>query len=86
MDTAADIDSLLWHFGHQLPEHRQVEFHRAVESALSRLPCVGPGSVYRVMAELFCDFFVPIPDELNRKNGARRHRRFSKLANGAALA
>jgi hypothetical protein len=86
MDTAADIDSLLWHFGHQLPDDRQDEFHRAAESALAHLACLGPGAVHRVVAGLFSNYFIPIPDELSRKNGARKHRRSSKLVNAAPLA
>ena len=42
MDTD-DIESWLWHFGHQLPSDRQGEFYQAGESALRRLQCIGPG-------------------------------------------
>jgi hypothetical protein len=79
MDTAANIDSLLWHFGHQLPSDRQGEFHRAAESALAHLSCVGPGSVYRALAELVPGYFIPPIADCDRHNGPRKHRRFSKL-------
>lgn len=86
MDSAADIASLLWHFGHQLPDDRQDEFHRAAESALAHLACVGPGSVYRTLAELLPGYFIPPIADCDRHNGDRKHRRFSKLANAAPLA
>ena len=56
MDTD-DIEPWLWHFGHQLPVDRQGEFYQAAESALGRLQCNGPGSVYRTLVELLTRLF-----------------------------
>jgi hypothetical protein len=85
MDPVADIDSLLWHFGHQLPEHRQVEFHQAAESALSCLRCLGPGSAYRALAGLLPDYFIPPIADDDCHQGARKHRRSSKLCDAAPI-
>jgi hypothetical protein len=85
MDPAADIAALLWHFGHQLPDDRQVEFCRAAQDALSRLRCLGPGSAYRALVGLLPGYFIPPIADDDHHQGARRHRRFSKLADGCEL-
>ena len=51
MDPIADIESLLWYFGHQLPADRRPEFYQAAESALGRLQCIGPGLIHRTLVE-----------------------------------
>jgi hypothetical protein len=78
----ADID--LWRFAAPLPVDRQDKFLEAAQNALSRLHCLGPGSAYRVLAELQREFFVPIADEYG--GGAHRNRRPSKLTSAAPLA
>jgi hypothetical protein len=86
MDTD-DIESWLWHFGHQLPSDRQSEFYQAAESALGRLQlqCIGPGLIHRTLVELLPGYFIPPIDDSDRRNGPRRIRRRSKLANGAPI-
>jgi hypothetical protein len=85
MDPAADIESLLWLYSHQLPEHRQSEFCQAAQAALSRLRCLGPGSVYRTLVELLPGYFIPPIADDDRHNGPRKHRRGSKLINAAPI-
>ena len=84
MDTD-DIEPWLWHFGHQLPVDRQGEFYQAAESALGRLQCNGPGSVYRTLVELLPGYFIPPIADDDRHNGPRKHRRGSKLINAAPI-
>jgi hypothetical protein len=79
VDPVADIESLLWLYSHQLPDHRQAEFCRAAESALARLACLGPGVTYRTLAGLFSNYFVPPISDSDHHQGARKHRRSSKL-------
>ena len=43
MDPIADIESLLWYFGHQLPADLQPEFYQAAESAWAA--CSASGQV-----------------------------------------
>ena len=86
MDTVADIDSLLWHFARPLPVDRRDEFCQAAQAVLARLECPGPGLVHWTLAELLSSYFIPPIADCDRHNGARKHRRFSKLASGAPLA
>ena len=54
-----DIPDLLWHFAAGLPADRRAAFCEAAESALSRLQCIGPGSVHRTLADLLSGYFIP---------------------------
>ena len=58
MDTA-DINSLLWHFGHQLPVDRQTSSIGLRESALAVLPASDVVLVSRALARLSPRLFRP---------------------------
>ena len=85
MDPIADIESLLWYFGHQLPADRQTEFYQAAESALGRLQCIGPGLIHRTLVELLPGYFIPPIADSDHHQGARKHRRPSKLISAAPI-
>jgi hypothetical protein len=78
--VTADIDTL-WHFARPLPPDRRDEFCRAVQDALNRLSCPGPGSAHRALAELLSRYFIPIPDS----GIPPHHRRPSKLIDAAPI-
>jgi hypothetical protein len=84
MDTD-DVEAWLWHFGHQLPADRQAEFCRAAEHALACLACPGPGLVHRTLVGLLPHYFIPPIADCDRHNGARKHRRGSKLIDAAPI-
>lgn len=61
----------------------RVAFRQAAEAALARVPCWGEGAVYRAVAVLQRDYFVPPPDT-RPAWGADKGRR-SKLKDAPAI-
>ena len=57
-----DADALISRLAGPLAPPAREAFRRAAEDALARIPCLGEGAAYRVVAALQRAFFVPIDD------------------------
>ncbi len=58
----ADADVLISRLSGPLAPVDRVAFRRAAEEALARVPCWGEGAVYRAVAALQRNYFVPLDD------------------------
>src|SRR5262249_18724622 len=58
----ADPDSLISRLARPLPAPDREGFRRAAEDALTRLPCLGEGAIYRAVASLQRAFRNPPSD------------------------
>ena len=61
IDTDLDCEQLIARLAGPLSPPNRIAFRRAVEDALTRVPCWGEGAVYRTLASLQRSFFSP-PD------------------------
>jgi len=78
-----DIDGLISRLSGPLLPPARIAFRAAALDALTRVPCLGEGAIYRAIAGLQRCFFDPPPDDM-RREGAR-HLRPSKLQNLPAV-
>jgi hypothetical protein len=58
----ADPEILISRLAGPLSPSSRVAFRRAAEDALARVPCLGEGAIYRAIAALQRNYFVPIGD------------------------
>jgi len=65
-----DSETLINRFCGPLAPSDRGDFRRAAAAAIERLPCAGEGAVYRVLREIFRQYFHPPPDEI-AKSGPR---------------
>ena len=79
-----DDDALLSRLSASLAPADQLAFREAAERALATSGCLGPGSAYRTVAQLWRGYFHPPRDAL--VNGPLRKRRESKLTSAAPIA
>jgi hypothetical protein len=56
----ADPEILISRLSGPLAPPDRVAFRRAAESALEQIPCAGEGIVYRVLREVWRNYFVPL--------------------------
>jgi hypothetical protein len=84
--TAADIDVelLISRLSGPLDPDDQLAFRRAAERVLETSGYWGEGSIYRCLAQLWREYFHPLPDDNNGGRGCPRLRP-SKLKSGAPL-
>ena len=75
----ADPDILIDRLAAPLLPADRAAFRAAAEDALTRVPCLGEGAIYRAVAALQRIYFHPPPDTRATSTGAR-HYRPSKLA------
>lgn len=80
----ADPDILISRLAGPLAPGDRVAFRRAAEAALARVPCWGEGAVYRAVAALQRDFFVP-PDDNRAAWDISREGHVSKLTQAAPI-
>jgi hypothetical protein len=78
-----DTDALLSRLAASLAPDDQLAFRQAAERALATSGCLGPGSAYRTVAQLWRGYFHPPPDALV---GGPRRGRPSKLLSAAPIA
>jgi len=74
-----DTEQLISRFCGALAPSDRAAFRAAAEDALTRVPCLGEGAIYRAVAALQRIYFHPPPDTRATSTGAR-HYRPSKLA------
>ncbi len=74
-----DPDLLISRLAGPLAPADREAFRRAAEAALARVPCWGEGAVYRAVAILQRDYFVP-PDDTRAHWDISQERHASKLA------
>ena len=84
MSIPDEIDELVLQLGASLAPPQYDAFVTAAHAALADVPCLGPGSAFRVLAVLQKRFFIPPPDVRYANLGAR-HYRPSKLRGLAAV-
>jgi hypothetical protein len=82
----ADPDTLISRLAGPLPLSARAAFRQAAEAALAQIPagCWGEGVIYRAIAALQRDYFVPIPDGRACWDISQESHR-SKLINGPPL-
>ena len=73
-----DTEQLISRFCGALAPSDRAAFRAAAEDALTRVPCLGEGAIYRAVAALQRIYFHPPPDTRATSTGAR-HYRPSKL-------
>lgn len=76
--TDVDVDSLISRLARPLSPPDRESFRHACEDALTRLPCLGDGAVYRCVASLQRCFRVP-PSDGRAQWGIEQELRPSKL-------
>jgi hypothetical protein len=62
MPIPDEIDELILQLGASLAPPQHHAFIAAARTALAGIPCIGPGSAYRVLAPLQRQFFDPPSD------------------------
>jgi len=72
-----DFEQLICRFCGALLPCDRADFRRAAEAAIEQIPCAGEGVAYRVLRDVFRQYFHPPPD-LRASTGARFYRQ-SKL-------
>lgn len=77
MSLPAEIDELVQQLGASLAPPQHHAFIDAARAALAGIPCLGPGSAYRVLAPLQRQFFDPPTD--SRALAGPFHRGANKL-------
>jgi hypothetical protein len=80
----ADPDTLISRLAGPLAPADRVAFRRAAEDALSRVPCWGEGAVYRAVAVLQRQYFIP-PDDRRAAWDIEQDCRPSKLTQGPPI-
>ena len=86
MSLPAEIDELVLQLAASLAPSQYDAFVTAARTALAAVPCLGPGSAYRILAPLQRRFFDPPVDPRVANMGARHYRAgTSKLANLPAI-
>ena len=73
-----DVETLISRLAGPLARPKQEAFRRAAEDALARVPCLGEGVAFRVLAALQRAFFDP-PDDRRAAWDITREPRTSKL-------
>jgi hypothetical protein len=72
MSLPDEVDHLVVQLAASLPAPQHAAFVAAAEAALAGIPCLGPGSAYRVLRELQRRYFDP--PILNNNRGSVEHR------------
>jgi hypothetical protein len=87
MSIVDDIDpeTLISRLAGPLSPPDRVAFRRAAEAALARVPCWGEGAVYRAVAALRRNYFVPIDADRAGWDIAQELPRTSKLTTAPPL-
>jgi hypothetical protein len=80
----AEADILISRLASPLAPSAREAFRRAAEDALSRVPCWGEGAIYRAVAALQRDYFVP-PDDKRAAWDISQDCRTSKLTQGPPI-
>jgi hypothetical protein len=78
----ADPELLIERLGGPLPPSARAAFRRAALDALTRVPCLGEGAIYRAVAALQRAYFSP-PD--TRYDSRRDDVRNNKLTSGPPI-
>ena len=66
-----DTEQLISRFCGALAPSDRAAFRAAAEDALTRVPCLGEGAIYRAVAALQRIYFHPPPDTRATSTGAR---------------
>ena len=74
MPLPDEIDELILQLGASLAPPQHHAFITAARIALADIPCIGPGSAYRVLAPLQRQFFDP-PSDARVIAGPRHHQK-----------
>jgi hypothetical protein len=82
----ADPDTLISHLAGPLPLDARSAFRAAAEAALAQIPagCWGEGVIYRAIAALQRDYFIP-PDDHRASWDISQESRASKLRSAPAI-
>jgi len=72
MPIPDEIDELVLQLSASLAPPQHHAFIDAARTALADIPCIGPGSAYRVLAPLQRQFFDP-PSDARAVSGPRHH-------------
>jgi hypothetical protein len=73
MPIPDEIDELVQQLSASLVPPQHNAFIAAARTALAAIPCIGPGSAYRILAPLQRQFFDP-PDDARAAAGPRHHK------------
>jgi hypothetical protein len=74
-----ELDALILELGASLNPSRYAAFLDTARAALASVPCLGPGSAFRILAGLQGRFFDPPPDVRIGAPRGPENRRASKL-------
>ena len=80
-----DIDALIHRLSGPLLPRDRAAFRAAAEDALTRVPCLGEGAIYRAVASLQRQFFDPPADTRTNQPLGQGSRRPSKLVAQPAI-
>jgi hypothetical protein len=84
MSLPDEVDLLVVQLAASLTPPQHNAFIEAARTALADIPCLGPGSAYRILAPLQRRFFDP-PDDAVEAHAGAKHYRPSKLIAAPAI-
>ena len=85
MATSDDVDALISRLSGPLLPPARIAFRAAALDALTRVPCLGEGAIYRAVASLQRQFWVPPSDWATNAPVGIGSRKPSKLADGPPI-